>query len=352
LLINGLKSCILNKIKDTWIYRPGKKNIIHKLYKLLIIRIIIIEYIQQGLLCCSAVRSAPHPLLLCREALNYSYLKTTPVTNNLTAPQSVYIKKNVYSILLQMELYQPKGPKGRNITSYPYGMGLNSLAYNSNKSFHTQCRAIKRIGPHNIDVISVIFGLLLGDGYANNRSGEGVRISIKQSIIHKEYLFSLYEFFLNKGYCSNNKPREYIRTIKDIKKIYSGYEFNTFTFRSFMWIYELFYKKGKKIVSLNIEKYITPLTLAIWISDDGCFCSSTGGRGGVRITCNSFSLEEVEYLTNVLRKKFFLDCTIQKISLKDKYSIYIKKNSITRLENLILPYLHISMHYKLGLLNK
>jgi len=35
-----------------------------------------------------------------------------------------------------------------------------------------------------------------------------------------------------------------------------------------MWIYELFYKKGQKRVSFNIENYITPLTLAILISDD------------------------------------------------------------------------------------
>ena len=30
--------------------------------------------------------------------------------------------------------------------------------------------AIKRIGPHNIDVISVIIGNMLGDGWAENRS--------------------------------------------------------------------------------------------------------------------------------------------------------------------------------------
>lgn len=331
LLRNGLKSYILNKIKDTWIYRPGKKNIIHKPHKILIMIIVVIECIQQ---------------------IARSYLKTTQLSNKFS---SIYIKKIVSSIPLQK---LPNGPHffhspviaSSNIN--PYCKGPNTFAYNNRKSFHTQCRAIKRIGPHNIDVISVIFGLLLGDAYANNRSGEGVRISIKQSIIHKEYLFSLYEFFLNRGYCSNNHPREYVRTIKGINKKYNGYEFNTFTFRSFMWIYELFYKKGKKIVSLNIENYITPLTLAIWISDDGCFCPSTGGRGGVRISSNSFRLEEVEYLTNILRQKFDLDCTVQKIYLKDKYSIYIKKNSITKLENLILPYLHISMHYKLGLINK
>jgi len=75
--------------------------------------------------------------------------------------------------------------------------------------FHTSCRAINRVGPHNIDIISVIFGLLLGDAYAFNRSGEGVRIAIKQSIVHKEYLFNLYEFFLKRGYCNTLIPRKY-----------------------------------------------------------------------------------------------------------------------------------------------
>jgi len=210
--------------------------------------------------------------------------------------------------------------------------------------YHTSCRAINRIGPHNTDIISTIFGLLLGDGYAINRTGEGVRISIKQSIIHKEYLFSLYEFFFLRGYCSNLIPRKYNRTIKGIDKIYYGYEFNTFTFRSFVWIYNSFYKKGKKILPLNMEEFITPLTLAIWISDDG------GWTGyGVRISCYSFTLSEVKTLLNILKFKFNLDCTIQKIYLKNKYSLYIKANSIDKLKELVLPHIHNSMYYKLGL---
>ena len=92
---------------------------------------------------------------------------------------------------------------------------------------------MNRIGPHNEDVISVVVGSLLGDSYANNRSGEGVRICYRQSIIHKEYLFWLYNFFCLRGYASNLEPRLYTRTIKNIEKTYYGYEFNTFTFRSF-----------------------------------------------------------------------------------------------------------------------
>jgi len=100
------------------------------------------------------------------------------------------------------------------------------------RMFNTRCRAINRIGPHNIDIISIVFGLLLGDGFASNRTGEGVRIAIKQSEVHKEYLFFLYNLFYDRGYCTNLEPRKYTRSIKGIERLYFGYEFNTYTFRS------------------------------------------------------------------------------------------------------------------------
>ena len=214
------------------------------------------------------------------------------------------------------------------------------------RSFHNRCRAINRIGPHNLDVVSTLFGLLLGDGYASNRSGEGVRFFIKQSIVHKEYLFGLYKFFLDRGYCSSLEPRIYNRTIKDIDKIYQGYEFNTYTFRSFVWIYKLFYKKGKKVIPLDIANYMTPLTLAIWIMDDGGWANS-----GIRIATFSFEFKEINLLTHILKYKFDLDCTMQSknIGTKVKYAINIKKNSIPKLKNLIMPYLDKSMVYKLDI---
>lgn len=216
--------------------------------------------------------------------------------------------------------------------------------YPGARAFHSRTRAINRIGPHELDVISVIFGLLLGDGYANNRSGEGVRIAVKQSIIHKEYLLFLYNFFFDRGYCTNLKPREYKRTIKGRDKIYLGYEFNTYTFRSFLWIYDSFYKKGKKILPLNIEKHLNELTLSIWIMDDGGWTGE-----GVRISANSFTYEELKRIIIIMKDKFDLDCTIQKIKIKDRYSIYIKKNSIIKLRAITNRHIHKSMTYKLGL---
>ena len=201
------------------------------------------------------------------------------------------------------------GQKNINIINKnSYKIGIKYTIDNNSKNsiiklsfFHTRCKAVNRIGPHNQDVISVIFGLLLGDGYGNRLTGEGVRICIRQSIIHKEYLLFLYDFFYSRGYCSSLKPREYTRTIFNFNKIYKGYEFNTYTFRSFNWIYDLFYKKGKKIVPLfnqETEIYFTPLTLAILICDDGGWA-----KPGVRISCNNFTLEEVERLKYLFLKE-------------------------------------------------
>ena len=200
------------------------------------------------------------------------------------------------------------------------------------RSFHTNnIRAIKRIGPHDCDVISVIVGSLLGAACANRRSGEGVRISFRQSSKHKEYLLWKYNFLYSKGYTSNLQPREYTRQIKRGHEVcvYTGYEFNTFTFRSFHWIHELFYKKGTKRISSQITDYITPLALAVWIMDDGCWTNA-----GVRIAVNSFSLSEVKILNDLLKNKYKLDTMIHSSSLapakeerRNRYSIYIKKNS-------------------------
>uniref|UniRef100_UPI0022FD3A64 hypothetical protein n=1 Tax=Drechslerella dactyloides TaxID=74499 RepID=UPI0022FD3A64 len=225
---------------------------------------------------------------------------------------------------------------------------MNNIMYIQSKisNFHTRVRAANRIGPHNEDVISVIVGSLLGDGYANKRSVEGTRLCYRQSIVHKDYLFWLYEFFYTRGYCSNLEPRMYSRTIKKGEQTqkYFGYEFNTFTFRSFNWLHEMFYKNGKKVISPNIEKYITPLALAIFIMDDGGWA-----KPGVRIATNNFKLEEVQLLAEILKRKYNLDCTVQKIATVDQYSLYIKSSSVPALQKLILPCFHTSMYYKLGL---
>lgn len=226
-------------------------------------------------------------------------------------------------------------------TCYPiYYTPYKLISLNFNRGFHTKVRASNRIGPHNQDVLSVIVGSLLGDAYASARTIEGTRLSYRQSSIHAEYLHWLYEFYVQRGYCSNLKPRKYTRRLKG--KEFYGYEFNTFTFRSFNWIHALFYKKGVKYINPNLELYLTPLALAIWIMDDGCW---TGN--GVRIATNCFKLEEIKILGNILVKLYGLNYTIQ--TIESNRSIYVTKDSIPKLRDIVLPYIVPSMKYKLGI---
>ena len=69
-------------------------------------------------------------------------------------------------------------------------------------------------------------------------------------------------------------------------------------------------------------------------------------RGGVRIATNCFTLAEVELLKLALENKFNIISSIHK---NKSYQLYIKQESIALLKNLILPYVHESMLYKLGL---
>lgn len=229
-----------------------------------------------------------------------------------------------------------------------YNIFINGVTLNNSqcRTFHTRMKAGSRIGPHNQDIISVIVGSLLGDSYGNRRSVEGTRLCYRQSSVHKDYLFWLYDFFLMRGYCSNLEPRMYTRRLKHkgTEVIHYGYEFNTFTFRSFNWIHEMFYHKGKKVIKPRLENYMTPLCLAIWISDDGGWA-----KPGVRIAVNCFSLIEVELLVKILKSKFNLDCTIQLLKANGNYSIYIKSSSVPILREILLPHIHPSMKYKLGL---
>ena len=98
--------------------------------------------------------------------------------------------------------------------------------------------------------------------------------------------------------------------------------------------------------------YLTPISLAYFIMDDGGWVS---GSKSVRIATNNYTKEEVELLKNIIETKFGLHCTVQLLSKaggnrpNDKHSLYFKVVSLPKLKELVLPYIHPSMKYKLGI---
>lgn len=100
---------------------------------------------------------------------------------------------------------------------------------------------------------------MLGDA---SMEKDGYRFCFYQEKSNGEYLLWLHNSLLNLGYCKKDIPQIFTR-ISNSGKIRYIFRFRTFTFSSFEWIYNGFYKDGKKIVPKNIENYLTPLALAV-----------------------------------------------------------------------------------------
>jgi ubiquinol-cytochrome c reductase cytochrome b subunit len=201
----------------------------------------------------------------------------------------------------------------------------------------------KRIGPHNFLILSIIFGTLLGDGFAE-KHGNGTRIRFYQEGSHKNYLLWLYSVINNYGYTSDKLPVIQTR-LGNYGKIRYIIRFNTYTYSSFNWIHNCWYKDKIKIVpDIDVlDIYLSPLALTIWLMDDGAKVSS-----GLKFCTNSFILSDVENLSLLLNKKYNLFTSVQSAGVPNQYIIYVPKKSMENLKKIVGPYLHVSMKYKLN----
>lgn len=217
--------------------------------------------------------------------------------------------------------------------------------------------ALKRIGPHNKDILSILFGSLLGDCHAEYRSkGNGTRFCFYQESSHTAYLLWLHSLLADLNYCNPLKPEIQTRLGQKgrVRKII---RFKTWTYSSLNWVHELWYSNNTKIVPSTIGDYLNPLALAIWIMDDGCKCGK-----GLKLSTNSFTYSDCMLLVKVLFDKFKIKSSIQSAGWRlgkahpskgsnnetyDQYNIYIWKESIPLTREIVLPYVHPSMKYKL-----
>lgn len=206
----------------------------------------------------------------------------------------------------------------------------------------SKIRGIYRIGPHNSDIISIIYGSLLGDAHAEKRlSSVGTRISFFQEDTHLKYIYYLHNLLSIAGYCNNKLPisRQRLGSKGKVRKIV---RFHTWTYTSFNFIRDEWYINGRKCVPKNIGKYLTPLALAIWIMDDGAKLGK-----GLKFSTNSFTYEECTYLIDVLYNNFKLKASVQSAGSKDQYIIYVWKESMENLYEIVSPYIIPEMKYKI-----
>jgi len=246
-----------------------------------------------------------------------------------------------------------------------FNLSPDSSVGNSNPKTTSPSRAC---GPHNIDILSVIVGNLLGDSYGEKRVN-GTRFHIHMCSTNVEYLMFIHKFYSSTNYASANKPK-LSKSIGKHSKIYFSYKFRTYSYISFNYIYDMFYKaeysegpqncnvnnvNNVKRLPQNIKEYLTPLTLAIWIMSDG-----KRTTGGLSLYARSFTNAEVARLKDCLERKFHFEglklCSLGSASsacsaqLKEdnKSYIYFPKSEMQLLSKLVKPYFVKSMYYKLN----
>jgi len=101
----------------------------------------------------------------------------------------------------------------------------------SKTAVHGVCRMTKANLVHNIDILSLLFGSLLGDswGECRNKNKSSVRFILQQENSNLEYLFWYHSYLSLRGYCSGTKPKKYKR-IGLRNKIRYYYKISTYSF--------------------------------------------------------------------------------------------------------------------------
>ncbi len=105
-----------------------------------------------------------------------------------------------------------------------------------------------------------------------------------------------------------------------------------------------FFYSSVKIIPNNIYDLLTPVALAHLIMGDG-----TTKNTGLIICTDSFTVQDVVKLMNVLIVRYDLKCTLHKSSNGLAYRIYISKSSVSKVVQIIKPHLIPSMYYKIGI---
>lgn len=197
-----------------------------------------------------------------------------------------------------------------------------------------------------------LFGKILGDGYLKpNSFARNSNFSFAHNDRYKEYTEYCYNFI--KRWCYN--PPIYREQKKDPKiyknNIIKKYVVETISHPEFSRLRRYFYEHGRKIVNKDILENLTPLSLAIWYQDDGSLEVQKNKTNGMRLHTSQFPLESVNLICNYLKDVYGIKCNPVK-SQKGKdglqqYCIRISKKSTVDFSNLIKPYTHSSMNYKL-----
>lgn len=178
----------------------------------------------------------------------------------------------------------------------------------------------------------LIIGTILGDGcLITSRSGKAARLQIRHNIKHKEYVEWKYSFLY-----------KWVLTPPRLDSFNNSWYFRTLSHPSLMEIKRSFYRKNQRFVPNDIKTLLkSPLSLAVWLMDDG-----NGYRSykGFRVSSYGFGFKGNQLLKECLMTNFSLFTSITKD--EKGYQLLFPKKSALQMIRLVEPYIISCMKYK------
>lgn len=194
--------------------------------------------------------------------------------------------------------------------------------------------------------MQVFIGSLFGDGNIFLNKERCLSYSEIHSLKQKDYLLWKMNL-MSKLFNFAGSPYMFDTYDKRTGKTYSHIKINASNTRKLKQYHSIFYKNGKKIIPKRFLYRLNELGLAVWYQDDGTY-----NYGGYRcsIATDDFSYEDHLLIQKFFKEKYNIGCKIY--NKKDRFYIgFVRKESENFLK-LIKSYIHKSMIYKLGHLDK
>lgn len=195
----------------------------------------------------------------------------------------------------------------------------------------------------------ILLGSLLGDGCIVNNTHNNLHYEEGHSLRQKDYLLW------------KNKYLKFNERVTKLNRI----KIDKGDTRGLRKLYQLFYGSGKKKVTKTILGKLTPLGLAVWFCDDGCY----NYRGNIlQLHTNGFSLNEHYLMRRWFKQRWKINGYITKwkppktnhilngikmISRKNVYYYFaFRKEDTEKILRIIKPFvikMSKDVHYKVGL---
>jgi len=189
----------------------------------------------------------------------------------------------------------------------------------------------------------IVLGSLMGDGNLSANQRSGTRFRLGHGAKQASYLDWKVALLGNIGHT---------RTTNNTGAVFAD-------FTPLPELAELqravYFGDDKKHLSWEYLKALTPLALAVWYMDDGCFtvrskglqARTAGGSGRIEICLDAMSAGSRERLISHLRDVYALDVKLTTRGARRQAVLQFSTSATVKFQELVAPYMSPEMEYKL-----